>query len=292
MAFEKRNENISVKLEYYGELRRFSVPFGFSFKGLVDEIVRVIGIEKEKERDVTVKYRDEEGDLITMSSDLELKAAIAAGALLRLYVSLKRQPDAMVIDDGAAVQQQKAFPPASPTVQERDASMEVQLPAGVGLYPHVPPYPCAVQGAPIGPGPDGLSPFLQGGRGGFGPRGGFNPRGGWGGHRGSHHDHHGHGHHGHGHHYGRPYGRGGFGYQPWRTERTAEDGPEPNYETLADQVMAMGWDIRREKVLKMLRKFDANIQLVTDRLAWKMERKQRKVEKKAWKAEMKAQKAN
>jgi len=67
MTFDTVSNNnaggVSVKVEFYGELRRFST-LGASFSSLVQELIAVLDIERGSE--LLVTYRDEEGDLITM----------------------------------------------------------------------------------------------------------------------------------------------------------------------------------------------------------------------------------
>jgi hypothetical protein len=78
---------VSVKVSFNGEMRRF--PFqGTSFALLQEHIIELLGLEKTAE--ITLKYADEENDLITISSDLELKSAIVPGQLLRLEAIPKR----------------------------------------------------------------------------------------------------------------------------------------------------------------------------------------------------------
>jgi len=94
---------LSVKVVYDGEMRRFSFS-GTSFQALRDKIVELLGLGATP---IVVKYIDEDGDLITVSSDLELRAAIVPGKLLRLEISLK-QPTAQIPP------QQPAPPPSVP----------------------------------------------------------------------------------------------------------------------------------------------------------------------------------
>jgi len=80
-------ELFTVKLSFNGEMRRF--PFdGTSFTTLYEQIISLLGLEKTAE--LLIKYTDEQGDLITMSSDLELKSALVKGQLLRITATYKR----------------------------------------------------------------------------------------------------------------------------------------------------------------------------------------------------------
>lgn len=96
----------SVKVSFNEEMRRFTCQ-GSSFRNLYDQIVGLLGIEKNVE--LVVRYTDEDGDLITMASDMELKAAVAPGKLLRLIVTRK--------NDAASVTPVKTVAPApAPTL--------------------------------------------------------------------------------------------------------------------------------------------------------------------------------
>jgi len=81
----ENTENI-VKLSFDGQMRRF--PFkGTSFAALYGQIIALLGLEQNA--DILLKYADEEGDLITISSDLELKSAFVAGQLLRVVATYR-----------------------------------------------------------------------------------------------------------------------------------------------------------------------------------------------------------
>jgi len=81
MEFNNETTENTVKLSFEGQMRRF--PFkGTSFAALHEQIISLLGLEKNA--DILLKYTDEEGDLITISSDLELKTALVAGQLLRI----------------------------------------------------------------------------------------------------------------------------------------------------------------------------------------------------------------
>lgn len=88
-----------VKLIFDGQMRRF--PFqGKSFDSLREQVIALLGLENSA--DLVLKYTDEEGDHITISSDLELKSAVVPGQLLRLVVSI-RTPDASATVTGVSV---------------------------------------------------------------------------------------------------------------------------------------------------------------------------------------------
>jgi len=80
-------DSIVVKVSFNGDLRRFAFPKGPSFKALYEQVIAILGLEKATE--LVLKYADEEGDLITVSSDWELNSAIKPGQVLRLNASVK-----------------------------------------------------------------------------------------------------------------------------------------------------------------------------------------------------------
>jgi hypothetical protein len=76
---------IHCKVIYEDEIRRFSFE-GTEFSSLRDQIKKVCSIEKE----FVLKYKDDEGDMITLSTDAELSFAIAtadSSRVLRLSAS-------------------------------------------------------------------------------------------------------------------------------------------------------------------------------------------------------------
>lgn len=80
--------NYSVKLVFNGEVRRFPHE-GTTFMDLYAHLLDFLALEKDLQ--LIVRYKDDEGDLITMSSDLELKEALRlSNGLLHLDVSAKK----------------------------------------------------------------------------------------------------------------------------------------------------------------------------------------------------------
>jgi len=80
-------ENIHVKLQFNAEYRRFFVQRSCKFSELSEKIKFVLGL---KDSNFIVKYKDEEGEWITISSDIELDTGliISNGTLFRLQISL------------------------------------------------------------------------------------------------------------------------------------------------------------------------------------------------------------
>jgi hypothetical protein len=79
----------SVKVGLNGEFRRFSHG-GFSYKELQDRIREVFQLPPNV--DLVVRYVDDEGDLILMSSEQEMKEAVELSKnVLRLQATLKNQ---------------------------------------------------------------------------------------------------------------------------------------------------------------------------------------------------------
>jgi hypothetical protein len=81
------NENLHIKLQVNDEFRRFNVPRMTKYAELVEKIKQILSLDK----DFTVKYKDDESEWITISSDIELETGIsfAKESLLRLLVSIK-----------------------------------------------------------------------------------------------------------------------------------------------------------------------------------------------------------
>lgn len=79
-------EMFTVKLSFDGQLRRFPID-GSSFAALYEQIISLLSLEKNSE--LILKYSDEQGDLITMSSDMELKSALVKGQILRVVATYK-----------------------------------------------------------------------------------------------------------------------------------------------------------------------------------------------------------
>jgi len=270
-------KEVSVKVEFYGELRRFATQGG-SFGALKEEVASVLSVDRGRE--LAIKYRDEEGDLITMSTDLELKSAISSGGLLRLLVTYKEQQNPLldVNTDTTALQPQVQatappvlYPQVGPQPGDQGVMPPVDNAFGGGHFPFGP------HGGPFGP---------HGGP--FGHHGGpFGPHGGpWGHHRGGPWGHHGRrGHEWDGHHGGWG-GRGGRAYcKKFAKYAASEEAPAwfQNHDALVEQVAQLGFDVKKEKISKMLMRADGNVDEVASRLAWKKEKKEWKTSKKEMK---------
>jgi len=77
--------NVHVKLQYGDDYRRFFIERKSSFTDLIAKIKTLLGISS----DFVVKYRDEENEWITISSDIELETGIIiSSSIFRLQVCL------------------------------------------------------------------------------------------------------------------------------------------------------------------------------------------------------------
>jgi len=79
-------DNIHVKLQQNDEYRRFIITRSCKFIELCDKIKSILNLKE----DFALKYKDEEEEWITISSDMELETGllIANGQLFRLQISL------------------------------------------------------------------------------------------------------------------------------------------------------------------------------------------------------------
>jgi len=79
-----------VKSTFNGDMRRFSCAEASTYKQLVETLSGMYGVTGQ----VTLKYTDDENDLITMSSDAELKEAIhLSKGIVRVIVAQKDVQD-------------------------------------------------------------------------------------------------------------------------------------------------------------------------------------------------------
>jgi len=87
-------DNIHVKLQSNSEYRRFFFQRSSKFSELYEKIKLVLGLNE----DFIVKYKDEEGEWITISSDMELETGLilSNGTLFRLHISLSHQMEKKV----------------------------------------------------------------------------------------------------------------------------------------------------------------------------------------------------
>lgn len=138
----------SVKVSFNEEMRRFTSQ-GCSFKGLYDQIVELLGLEKNV--DFVVRYTDEDGDLITMSSDIELKAAVVPGKLLRLIICRKNEtPCVLPVNPPAS--SAPVAPQAAPAQGPALAASQIPAPAPVQVPVPIPvfvPAPAPAGGEPF-----------------------------------------------------------------------------------------------------------------------------------------------
>jgi len=216
---------VAVKLNFYGDLRRFSIV-PTSFQALCANIASVLNIDANKE--LIVKYVDEESDLITLTSDLELKSAALAGPVLRLAVTFKGEATPAVLHAPAPSAPPVAAPPTIPAARSEPVPQPVAMDTEpVHLYPQIP------RGGGWHRGPRPYRGFHHGE--GFGRHyGGFKHS------EDGRRDHH--------HHKG---GRRGF--KAWWNNENKEALMQQNQD-LVEEVVKMGFGIPREKILKMILK--------------------------------------
>jgi len=78
------SNNVHVKLQYESEYRRFFIERNTSFQDLQNKIKTILGINPEV---LVIKYKDEENEWITLSSDVELETGVLiSGNIFRLHV--------------------------------------------------------------------------------------------------------------------------------------------------------------------------------------------------------------
>jgi len=85
--YSTSGENIHVKLQFNSEYRRFLIQRSCKFSELADKIKVILGL---KDLNFVVKYKDEEGEWITISSDMELDTGLllSNGTLFRLHITI------------------------------------------------------------------------------------------------------------------------------------------------------------------------------------------------------------
>jgi hypothetical protein len=85
------DNNRSIKVRNGNEVRRFAFPVTGSFATLCGLVKDVFALP---EKPAALKWRDEEGDIVTLSSDLELAEALRASAVLVLILGEVEAPKA------------------------------------------------------------------------------------------------------------------------------------------------------------------------------------------------------
>jgi len=80
-------DNVHVKLQFNSEYRRFFIQKSCKFSELSEKIKIILGL---KDCNFIIKYKDEEGEWITISSDMELDTGLilSNGTVFRIQISL------------------------------------------------------------------------------------------------------------------------------------------------------------------------------------------------------------
>jgi len=104
---------LKIKLSVGNEIRRFTLPDDCSYDVLRTTLCSLFGNTLPSEFVIT--YKDEEGDLVSITSDIEFHAAkiLAADPLLRLSINVAEKPKEVVnpaIDIDSIMQQVRSHP--------------------------------------------------------------------------------------------------------------------------------------------------------------------------------------
>merc|ERR1712232_599590 len=104
----------SIKFKYEGEVRRISAPTSVSYEELMSTVYDLFGFDLPS---FSLKYTDEDGDLITMKSELDLSEAMQLfqGRCLILHVMKNGQASAPTVCEAKPTEEPSATPqPATP----------------------------------------------------------------------------------------------------------------------------------------------------------------------------------
>lgn len=134
----------SIKVAYDGEMRRFAAS---TYEDLQERVSNLFGLES-----FLLKYQDEEGDLVTVSSEWELEEALRCqGPVLRLNVEISEdrqsgdfilvQKECVVHIDESADEKSDSFP--SPLATEQLTTSEETSPMALTPLPEAPAEPAA-----------------------------------------------------------------------------------------------------------------------------------------------------
>jgi len=82
--------SVTLKVQYEDDLRRFALP-STSLNVLKDELIKRYGLKPNAK--LSIKYMDEDSDLITITEDAELGEAVqrASSGVLKLFLTIKRR---------------------------------------------------------------------------------------------------------------------------------------------------------------------------------------------------------
>jgi len=120
---------VTLKVQYEEDIRRFALQ-STSMNVLRDELIRRYGLKPNAK--LSIKYMDEESDLITITDDVELGDAVqSAKGLLKLFLSVKKREHvpfaAVACTTAPSVGAQCiAQPPASLAVRMADRQTRIE----------------------------------------------------------------------------------------------------------------------------------------------------------------------
>jgi len=124
---QRAASTITIKASLNNELRRFRLARDANFNMLYEELLKAFGVPSHD--NLNIKYKDEEEDLITMSSDNELQEAIqiSSSGVLRLELERKVAPQQTQPQPAQPVLQQQPQQPALPPQQQFVAQPQVPV---------------------------------------------------------------------------------------------------------------------------------------------------------------------
>jgi len=101
------SENVHVKLQFRDEYRRFFFNRSCKFAELYEKVKTILSLKD----DFIVKYQDEEGEWITISTDMELDTGLVLsnGGLFRLHIVLKNNENICEVNHDTTSNEEKPW---------------------------------------------------------------------------------------------------------------------------------------------------------------------------------------